>query len=95
MMKKNTKSTKKTKVKKNTKWSKTKPQSNLRRRSPCAVAKGKSRPLPGTSLVKTEIEVFFLFNNEHMIDIIVERTNEQTKRTVKRLIPTNFLSLSI
>lgn len=63
------------------KQSKTKPQSKLRRRSPCAVIKGKSRPLPDTRIEKTKIEIFLLFINEHNIDIIVERTNEQIKKS--------------
>lgn len=49
----------KTKVKKNTKWSKVKPQSKLRRPSVCDVVKGKPGPFLDACIVKSKIEAFF------------------------------------
>lgn len=57
----------KTKVNKNTKWTRTRSQSKLRRRSACDVVKWKPGLFLDLNVVKIKTEAFLLFFNECMI----------------------------
>ena len=55
----------------------------------------KPGPFLDARIVKTEIEAFLFLINEHMIEIIVERTNKQIQNVVKRLMLANFLLILV